>query len=559
MIAADQLPYLLNQSVVRYSSAGESQLSYSNTVITPRIGPIMQAVKQSDVQRVVVGQTITYSVEISNSGEGAGQVVLRDPAPPGTSFIANSALLNGFPIPGGNPATGIPVGLLEPGTAALVTFQVIVVSLPADLQIVNMAQLTTSFTTSDSRTITTTTDSNVNSIAVNATQIAVAKQVNTAVTFVGDTLAYTVSIKNTGATYAYDMLIQDALPAGAAFLPGSVTVDEEYLPDADPAAGIPVGTLAPGQSTQALFRVRVTGLGNTSLTNSAVVTCSVNGVLDTYTTNPVAVDVVEASVSIAKTVNVPQATSGNVLEYQITVRNSSPFAVAATVTDTLPPGTALVPESVRFNGSELPGAQPGNGISLGELGPAAESEIRFQATVASSPSSGAAISRLENLARLQIAYRLPDGRMVRQSAVSNPAVTELMLPIIQVAAMVNPTVSELGGWVQLTTRLENVGNLAADTRLTQLVPAHMSLISGTVQLNGNPIPDLAPGGELALGRVEPFVPYTVTFQAVINLGTPLRRIRNRVLALYEYGMNQQFSMAEAVSNNYVILIEDPDE
>lgn len=559
MIAADQLHYLLNQSVVRYSSAGESQLSYSNTVITPRIGPIMQAVKRSDVQRVVVGQTITYSVEISNSGEGAGQVVLRDPAPPGTSFIANSALLNGFPIPGGNPAAGIPVGLMEPGTAALVTFQVIVVSLPADLQIVNMAQLTTSFTTSDGRNVTTTTDSNINSIAVNATQISVAKQANTAVTFVGDTLAYTVSIRNTGATYAYDMRIEDALPAGAAFLPGSVTVDEEYLPDADPAAGIPVGTLAPGQSAQTQFRVRVTGPGNTSLTNSAVVTCSVNGVQEAYTTNPVAVDVVEASVSIAKTVNVPQATSGNVLEYKITVRNSSPFAVAATVTDTLPPGTALVPGSVRFNGSELPGAQPGNGIPLGELGPASESEIRFQATVASSPSSGAAISRLENQARLQIAYRLPDGRMVRQSTVSNPAVTELMLPIIQVAAMVNPTVSELGGWVQLTTRLENVGNLAAETRMTQLVPAHMSLISGTVQLNGNPIPDLAPGGELALGRVEPFVPYTVTFQAVINLGTPLRRIRNHVLAPYAYAMNAQTHIAEAVSNDYVILIEDPDE
>lgn len=559
MIAADQLPYLLNQSVVRYSSAGQSQLSYSNTVITPLIGPIMQAVKQSDVQRVVVGQTITYSVEISNSGEGAGQVVLRDPAPPGTSFITNSALLNGFPIPGGDPATGIPVGLIEPGTTALVTFQVIVVSLPADLQIVNMAQLTTSFITSDGRTITTTTDSNVNSIAVNSTQIAVAKQANTAVTFVGDTLTYTVFVRNTGATYAYNTLIQDDLPAGTAFLPGSVTVDEEYLPDADPATGIPIGTLAPGQSTQTLFRVRVTGPGNTSLTNSAVVTCSVNGVVETYTTNPVTVEVVEASVAIAKTVNLSQATPGNLLQYQITVRNSSPFAVTATVTDALPPGTTLVPRSVRVNGTELPGAQPGNGIPLGELPPFAQGEIRFQVTVTPYPGLGTPISQLDNQARLQIAYRLPDGRMVRQSTTSNSAVTELLLPIIQVAAMVNPTVSELGGWVQLTTRLENVGNLAANTRLTQLVPAHMSLISGTVLLNGNPVPDLAPGGEISLGRVEPFVPYTVTFQAVINLGTPLRRIRNHVLAPYEYGMNQQIYVSEAISNDYVILIEDPDE
>src|SRR5262249_16753136 len=81
--------------------------------------------------------------------------------------------------------------------------------------------------------------------------------VDRATTTVADTLTYTVVLPNTGTIDAANGVLMAAPPAGTTLVPGSVTVNGTPQAGADPAAGIPLGTIPGGQARTATFQVLV--------------------------------------------------------------------------------------------------------------------------------------------------------------------------------------------------------------------------------------------------------------------------------------------------------------
>ncbi|MNY74236.1 hypothetical protein D3C86_2132160 [compost metagenome] len=55
-------------------------------------------------------------------------VVLVDPIPAGSQFVAGSVTVDGTARPGANPGSGIVIGTIAPGASVTVTFQVQVVA-----------------------------------------------------------------------------------------------------------------------------------------------------------------------------------------------------------------------------------------------------------------------------------------------------------------------------------------------------------------------------------------------------------------------------------------------
>src|SRR5881628_2264257 len=66
------------------------------------------------------GDVLRYTITVNNSAAiPATGVVLNDPVPTNTTYVANSTLLNGSPVPdsGGSPlASGININTISPGT-----------------------------------------------------------------------------------------------------------------------------------------------------------------------------------------------------------------------------------------------------------------------------------------------------------------------------------------------------------------------------------------------------------------------------------------------------------
>ena len=83
--------------------------------------------KSANTNAVKLGDTITYSVQISNSGTLTNtNLFFSDPIPDGTTFVENSVKIDGEEQQGFNPATGFSLKDLAPNETIIVEFKVTV-------------------------------------------------------------------------------------------------------------------------------------------------------------------------------------------------------------------------------------------------------------------------------------------------------------------------------------------------------------------------------------------------------------------------------------------------
>ncbi len=198
-----------------------------------------------------------------------------------------------------------------------------------------------------------------------APKITATKTVDRATANLGDTLTYTVAIQNTGQDGAAGTTFTDPIPAGAAFVPGSIRVNGAAVSDASgddlgefaggqvvarlgtgatAAAG---GTLAPNASATVSFQATVAtsglALGATiDNTASLAFTAATTGVASTVNTAPATTRVLAPDLAIGKA-HSPALAPGSPSTYTITVGNTGdgPTSGAVTVTDTLETGLTL--------------------------------------------------------------------------------------------------------------------------------------------------------------------------------------------------------------------------
>ena len=77
--------------------------------------------------KVVPGTKLTYTINYSNSGSTAYNVILQDKIKSFTTYISNSIYLNG--VLQSNPASNIiisPVGIVAPGQKGKLVFSVVI-------------------------------------------------------------------------------------------------------------------------------------------------------------------------------------------------------------------------------------------------------------------------------------------------------------------------------------------------------------------------------------------------------------------------------------------------
>ena len=93
------------------------------------------SLKQVDKSFSRIGDTLTYTVALTNNGNSSAQnVIFTDTVPSGTTFIANTFSINGVPQ-SEDPSNGVNIGIITAGTTVTVSFQVTVTSLPTETQL----------------------------------------------------------------------------------------------------------------------------------------------------------------------------------------------------------------------------------------------------------------------------------------------------------------------------------------------------------------------------------------------------------------------------------------
>ncbi len=413
------------------------------------------------------GNTLSYRLTYTNtSAHQASQVIITESVPLHTTFN-QAASTAGWTCPDGAYAGSLctyPIGTLDASAVHSVTFAVnVVYPFPAgETWIINTATIADIAIGADptpwnnSHTLTTTVDA--------APYLEIGKDDLRLTVRPGETLAYVITITNTGNQDAAGIRVTDTLPAGVAFGLASNN-GEEVEPGLVvwPAFNLSGGG---GKTSRILIATVDTPLpaAVAALTNTATL-CDSRG----FTAAALDVDAVDArpALVLAKSAAVTTTVPGALLTYTLTLTNTgNQAAVGVRLTDTLPAavtfvaashaGTESAPGHVTWPAFDLPG-----GLSVSRV-----------LTVAVKPTLPAGVEWLINAA--QAADQQGD------AATAQHATFVTATPALALAKSDDRLVVGPGQTLTYRLVITNTGNrTATGVRLSDALPAEVAFVAAS--------------------------------------------------------------------------------
>lgn len=298
-------------NTARFESLGGDPVE--DTVVVTTETPIVEIAKTADKELYKVGETITWTVSVTNAVEGttATNVIVTDAIPVGVADVTASAGVVE------NGTFTWQIGDLPYGETKTVTLTGTVTDEAGDT-LENTAKVTHD-DGEDDDTVIVEVEHPIPSFDVDKTSDA-------DVYSVGDTINYTIIVTNTSEYTAKDVVVTDTMPDSVKPL----TTDTGQISGQTVTAVIP--EMAPGETV--IINVSAEALAAGSVTNTVKVECEGAEPVD----DEVTVEVKAPKLDVTKTANVTSVKPGGEVVWTITVTNTVKGTVAhnVVVTDTLP-------------------------------------------------------------------------------------------------------------------------------------------------------------------------------------------------------------------------------
>ncbi|PEK50605.1 DUF7507 domain-containing protein [Bacillus toyonensis] len=500
------------------------QMVASNTVQTTINNASIAATKSADKQFANVNDIITYTTTLTNSGNTlASNIVSTDAIPSGTSFIPNSVTVNGTTLPNVSPASGIAIDPINPNTNTIISFQVQVNTIPNPNPIPNQSNTAYQYVVNPSLPpASANAVSNVITTQINNATIVATKSVNTPTAAIGDIVTYTIAMANTGNIPASATVLTDGLGPGASFIPNSVTINNVSQPGLDPSLGIHLDDISPGGTTFITFQVKILEIPPSgTLTNNALVnyeyTVNPNQTpaVGSTVTNTTATPIVDATLVLIKNASTNFATIGDTITFTSFVTNTGNTTANNIVfTDTIPNGTAFVPNSFKINGVTIPNANPQNGINIGNLNSNASITLSFQVNITTLPNP----NPIPNKSSLQYSFIVDINEPpVSRTVQSNKTFTQVNTASVIATKTASSAFAAVGDTITYTTTLTNSGNTTANTPIfIDILPPELSFAPDSVQINTVPQLGFRPDNGVPLDSIPVGGTTTISFQAIVG-------------------------------------------
>ncbi|PHD45525.1 cell surface protein [Bacillus toyonensis] len=500
------------------------QMIASNTVQTTINNATITAAKSADKQFANVNDIITYTTTLMNNGNTlTSNVIFTDVIPNGTSFIPNSVTVNGNTLPNVNPASGIAIDPINPNANTIISFQVQVNSIPNPNPIPNQSNTTYQYVVDPNLPPASANAlSNVITTQINNATIVATKSVNTPTAAIGDIVTYTIAVTNTGNTPASATVLTDGLGAGASFIQNSVTINNVPQPGLDPSLGIHLADISPGDTVFITFQAQILAIPPSgTLTNNALVnyeyTVNPNQspAVGSTITNTTVTPIIDATLSINKTVNSTFATIGDTLTFTSTITNSGNTTANNVIfTDLIPNGTTFIPNSFTINGTTIPNANPQNGINIGNMNSNASVTLSFQVNITTLPNP----NPIPNKSSLQYSFIVDINEPpVSRTVKSNKTFTQVNTASVIATKTASSAFAAVGDTITYTTTLTNSGNTTANTPVfIDILPPELSFVPDSVQINTIPQLGFRPDSGISLDSIPVGGTTTISFQAIVG-------------------------------------------
>lgn len=385
--------------------------------LTPTTNAVIAATKtvtDLDGGDALAGDTLEYRVLLKNTGaDTAFNVVFTDAIPANTTYVEVSSVPVGAII---DEALTVDVGTLASQAEVTLSFRVRI-----DTDVPIGATITNQGVVDSDQTVPTPTnraDIRIGGELVAGTlyaQKTVAK-VGTGTTIGnGDTVQYSLTLQNTGATTLTDARLTDTLPADLTYVTASASTTTGTITVVDGRIIWAAGDLVGNAAVTATFRATVSGVplnsrrdfanqatvaytdptnrprvtstdsnGTASDGNQPTVFTAVNG-------TPPRLDARKSwELTVDKDANgLPSA--NDTLRYSVVVTNTGAEAANnVRLTDAIPANTAIVPGSVTTSQGAVTGSSP-VAVNLGNLAAGQTATIDFQVVIGSNVVTGTVI------------------------------------------------------------------------------------------------------------------------------------------------------------------------
>jgi uncharacterized repeat protein (TIGR01451 family) len=352
----------------------------------------------------------------------------------------------------------------------------------------------------------------------------------------GDTLRYTITVKNVGNGSATNVVLRDLVPANTAYVAGSTTVNGGAVPDSAGLSPLVNGMLinSPANATPGVMpadassnpanvaTITFTVIVNpgvvtgTVISNQGFVTAVPNSIVDqpsddpdTAALNDPTRDIVgnlpllyaEKRVTLVQDLGSPGIVDpGDTLRYTITIQNSAAIAATGVVLrDSVPASTTYVANSTLLNGT--PVGQPDGGVSpliaglpVGTIAPGTVATLQFDLRVNAGTPAGTVISNQAVVRSAEVPDLLTDGDG-DQATGPEPTLVVVgatqQLSISKQAAVVGGGAAVPGAQLEYVIRVLNVSsvpalNVVVTDNLDASQPGSLVYVSGSATLNGSP-------------------------------------------------------------------------
>lgn len=329
-----------------------SSLGLAIDLAAPRFN--VTSAKAVDKAVTYVGDVLTYTVSIQNTGDAASDTTtFFDTPPAGTSFVSGSVFVNGVARPTASPLTGVSVGSVAAGATTTVRFQARVNTLPASpapATYINTARWDYDYVPCGGRPRQTGSTFS-NSITSRAVRLEPTKTVSPqGAVAPGAVLTYTITAPNTGAVASSGTTLRDLIPANTTYVAGSTRLNGAVV--ADVAGTMPYvsgglinspgaasGVINNGASAVVQFQVTVSSAA-AQITNTATIDADGNGPIQPQSVT--ATNSGLQSPRVTKAFSPASIAEGGVSRATVTLNNDNSVTLTQLAfNDTLPSGLVL--------------------------------------------------------------------------------------------------------------------------------------------------------------------------------------------------------------------------
>lgn len=502
---------------------------YSTASDTAWVQTVEGIFKSPNLQTATIGEEVTFTVSVSYWGTSNYQnVQIIDTLPVGLEYVTSTYTdtlgLSPAPVVAGQSITWTLGNFTGPNTVDI-TVTARVQDIPGNVNGVTLTNWVRTIGSEEGVPFDLSDSADVDIIEP---ELTLDKQGSITEGLPGDTIHYTLTIENIGTSPAYDVNIEDVVPAGLLLDESSIT--STWAADSTTVTGntilweyaiIPVG------STVILEYDAVIPTDGGVFTNTSTITeySTLLGVSvyervyppisDPWTVRAPGTDIMKLTLNTA--IDVPSP--GGIVYFELTITNTGDMALdPVQLTDIIPdgltyrPGTSVVdsvPYEPDFIVDNITGTQTLTWLNIGAMNPGDTIVVTFEADV-----DPGRIGTFINTAIVTGTSIIGDVTDEDESPIG------VLAPAILVTKSVYPAITYPGHRVEFTVRITNTGEVPLDpVMVTDTLPVGItyadaaSILPDTVVSNpdGTTTITWLNIGALAVGQSK-----TITFEAQFN-------------------------------------------